>query len=464
MNDRILSFMKKNELIKPNATVLVGVSGGPDSMALLHFLVSIRNDWNLNLIALTVDHQLRGEESKEDLHFVKETCEKWNVEFYGTSLDVPSYKIDKHVGTQLAAREMRYQFFFQQMEKYEADYLALGHHGDDQIETMLMGFVRSANSRAISGMPVKRSFNNGEIIRPFLPVTKDEISKYCQKNSIPSRLDPSNLTTDYTRNYFRHHVLPLLKLQNGNIHRTVQQLSKSMQSDDDYMTKETKKLVGSVIFFNEKEKSTTLDIDLFQGYHDALQRRAYHLILSYLYDELPKNLSYMHEEQFFALLNSQTANGKLDFPDQLKVEKSYRTLIICFESNLPQASPFHEVLSIPGNVVLPDRSVLKADIKENSEAIGQETYSCGKNQIVLPLHIRTRKPGDRMRWKGLKGSRKIKDIFIDEKIPVKQRDSWPIVTDDTGEILWLVGLKKGEPINQSKDTSFIQLYFREATL
>lgn len=458
MKESVLSFINKNQLIEPNTTIVVGVSGGPDSMALLHFLNSIKDEWNLKLVALTVDHQLRGEESLADLHFVENVCKKWNIPFCGTSVDVPSYKEEKRVGTQVAAREMRYQFFFEKMGEVNADYLALGHHGDDQIETMLMGFVRSATSRSLSGMPVKRAFNHGMIIRPFLCVTKHDISVYCQKYAIESRIDPSNLTTDYTRNYFRQFVLPLLKKQNNNIHTTVQQLSKSLQSEAAYLTQEAEKLVSQVVSL--KKNCATLNIDLFQGYHHALQSKAYHLLLDYLYDELPKNLSYMHEEQFFALLTSQTANSKLDFPHQLKVEKSYRTLTICFEDTLLQESPFHQILSIPGKLLLPDGSVLETAITEDSYQQGKQFYSCGKNQIALPLHIRTREPGDRMSWKGLNGSKKIKDIFIDEKVPARLRNSWPIVTDNNGEILWLVGLKKGAPRKQTNDTSFIQLYFR----
>lgn len=257
MKDSVLTFIKQNGLIEPNSTILVGVSGGPDSMALLYFLHSIREEWNLHLVALTVDHQLRGEESKEDLRFVETRCNKWEIEFCGTSLDVPSYKERKHVGTQVAAREMRYQFFSEKMKEYSADYLALGHHGDDQVETMLMGFVRSTNSRAMSGMPVKRPFTNGMIIRPFLGLTKNKIKDYCQKHDIPSRLDPSNLETNYTRNYFRKYVLPLLKKQNSNIHTTVQQLSKSLQSDEDFLTLEAERLVERVVSFHTREKSAS---------------------------------------------------------------------------------------------------------------------------------------------------------------------------------------------------------------
>ncbi|MFZ3579246.1 tRNA lysidine(34) synthetase TilS [Virgibacillus sp. DJP39] len=464
MEDSVLTFMKLNGLVKRNTTILVGVSGGPDSMALLYFLHSLKEKWNLKLVALTVDHQLRGEESKDDSRFVKKMCEKWNIEFCGTSLDVPSYKKSNHVGTQVAARELRYQFFSEKMYAYNADYLALGHHGDDQIETMAMAFVRSANSRAMSGIPVKRPFSCGTIVRPFLGITKKEIKRYLQSNEIESRLDPSNLETDYTRNYFREYIIPLLKSQNNNIHYTVQKLSMYLKSDEDYLTNEAQKLLYQDVLLNENDKSASFNIDLFQSYHTALQRRVYHLILKHLYDELPKNLSYMHEEQFLSLINNQKANGRLDFPHDLKVIKSYRTLTICFEKNLSESTPYHEVLIIPGQVLLPNGTIIQAQFTEEQYKESKDYYLCNKNQVALPLHIRTRKTGDRMTWKGLSGSKKIKDIFIDEKIPTGLRDTWPIVTDNNGEILWLVGLKKGGPINQTEDASFIQLYLEKATM
>lgn len=199
MENIIASFIKRHQLLRKNTTVLIGVSGGPDSMALLHFLYSIRETWNLRLIAVGVDHQLRGAQSLADLHYVSEVCLKWNIKFVETSIDVPSYKRDRRIGTEIAAREVRYQFFAEQMDNFQADYLALGHHGDDQVETMLMGLVRSANSSAFSGIPVKRTFATGQIIRPLLCVTKATIQAYCKKNQINPRMDPTNLETKIGR-------------------------------------------------------------------------------------------------------------------------------------------------------------------------------------------------------------------------------------------------------------------------
>ncbi|MGP4063283.1 tRNA lysidine(34) synthetase TilS [Oceanobacillus sp. M65] len=464
MKNTILSFIKGKQLLTMNATVLIGVSGGPDSMALLHFLKSLRKEWQLKLIAISVDHQLRGEESLEDLHYVKEMCKQWDIQFVGTSLDVPAYKETHHLGTQIAARELRYQFFAEQMQRFNASYLALGHHGDDQVETMLMEFVRSASSNTLSGIPVKRTFATGRIIRPFLCVTKKEIEAYCVAEQIVPRIDPSNNEINYTRNYFRKQVLPLIKEKNSNIHTTMQHLSETLQEDENFLQMEAKNMVKAVVGTNLSNCEAMFEINSFKQYPRALQRRAFHLILNYLYEDLPKNLSYVHEAHFFSLLQSEKSNVQIDFPHHLKLEKSYANVRFYFETQQEQGGTFHNIMEIPGKVSLPDGSTVTALSVNKCTEEDELTYFCSMDQVALPLHIRTRQFGDKMRWKGLNGSKKVKDIFIDAKIPRNERDTWPIVTDNNGEILWLIGLKKGYPKRKSNSASYIQLHYENGNM
>ncbi|WP_235792959.1 tRNA lysidine(34) synthetase TilS [Virgibacillus salidurans] len=463
MKSSVTAFMKKHQLLTKGATVLVGVSGGPDSMALLHFLCSIRKEWELRLIAISIDHQLRDTESEADLGYVSKMCDRWNVTFIGTSLDVPSYKQEKQVGTQIAARQMRYGFFAEQMEKYEADYLALGHHGDDQVETMLMGLVRSANSSDFSGIPVKRDFVTGCIIRPLLGVTKKEINTYLEASEIIPRIDPTNNETIYTRNFFRKKTIPLLKEKNSNIHTTVQHLSETLGEDEQYLRAQAGKVFNEIVELDEEGTLAAFEIDVFQAQHSALQRRIFHLILNYLYNRLPKDLSYVHEEQFFALLQSDKGNVQIDFPAHLKLEKVYGKLIFNF---LPEEAPpsFHKTLEVPGRVDFPDGSTVTAFYNNTYYGQDKHSYFCNKEEIALPLHIRTRLAGDRMHWKGLEGSKKLKDIFIDAKVPKKDRAKWPILTDNNGEILWLIGLKKGQPDSQKSNTSYIQIIYEKGDM
>lgn len=464
MEKAVLSFIKKHQLLTKGAKVLVGVSGGPDSIALLHFLKEIRKNWNLELIALSIDHSLRGEDSVADLEYVKAKCVEWEIDFHGVTLDVPAYEKVHRLSTEVAARKLRYQFFAEKMTELNADYLALGHHGDDQIETLLMKLVRSASSTAFLGIPVRRKLANGEIIRPLLAVTKKDIEAYCVKYGLKPRIDATNFETVHTRNYYRKHVLPLLKEKNRNIHITAQHLSETLQEDESYLQKEARKVFEKATSVDYEKHSAILEINLFKKHDQSLQRRAFHLILNYLYDEtLPNQLSYIHEAQFFALLRHAEGNVQIDFPNALKLNKAYDKLTFYFDNQHPQLAPFHKTLFIPGSVQLPDLSTVTADLVNCKPLENHFSFYIAKSEVALPLHIRTRKPGDRMSWKGLNGTKKIKDIFIDAKIPIEERKNWPILVDNEGKILWLIGLKKGMS-QEVSDEQFIYIQYEKGNL
>jgi len=461
MKQEVLQFINKHQLLRKNTTVMVGVSGGPDSLALLHLLNSMKEKWQLKLIVVSMDHQLRGEESLADLHYVRDIAKSWGIQFLGASLDVLSFKQETQFSEEVAARKLRYQFFKEQMNDFQADFLALGHHGDDQVETMLMSLTRSANSSAFSGMPLKREFGPGMIIRPLLCVTKDSILDYCEENQLIPKIDQTNFETKHTRNFFRKNLLPLIKEKNNNIHTTIQHLSETLTEDEEFLQSEALKTIKETTDLDLAKKTCTIEINLFMQRPLALQRRAFHLILNYLYDELPKDLTYIHDEHFFSLLQYDKGNARIDFPLNLKLEKSYGRLSFYFSSSYQASdgSSYFKPLDIPGEYKLPDGSAIIAGFVEHPHHDDAFSFTCNITQVALPLHIRNRRPGDKMTWKGLNGSKKLKDIFIDYKIPIRKRSMWPIVVDNNGEILWLVGLKKNYPDPQVKIGTFIQLYY-----
>lgn len=461
IESKLIEYIKWHQLLEQGKTVVVGVSGGPDSMALLSFLNSIRSAWDLTLIALSVEHGLRGQVSLDDLSYVEQMCEEWEIAFEGTSVDVASYKKAHQVGTQVAARELRYSFFREQMEKHQADYLALGHHADDQLETMLMNLARSSTPEALSGIPIRRTFATGMIIRPFLCVTREEIEAYCQSKGIVPRRDASNEDIKYTRNAVRKKISPLIKELNPNVHRGLQHLSTSLMADAEYLAERTRKMVDSIVTFNPDKQEAFFDVKTFKSYPSALQRRAFHLILNHLYHETPKNVSYIHEENFFNLLKQNGGHKKLDLPEQVQVTKSYLDVTFHMADNDSNSHPFRMPLTIPGETILPDDSKLIAKEVSHPDFKGKYTYICNHDHIDFPLYVRTRKSGDRMGWKGLHGHKKLKDIFIDYKVPLSDRDGWPIVTDDNDQILWLIGLKKNQVEQLSTATSYIQLTYEK---
>lgn len=460
MREKVIQFIKEQQLIKQDSTVLVGVSGGPDSLALLHFLSSLKQTYHLRLIVVSIDHMLRGEASKADLAYVQSVCVEWQLEFVSIQVDVNAYKIENKVGTQIAARTLRYAAFAQQMEKYQADFLALGHHGDDQVETMIMSLTRTTNLSALTGIPVKRSFSHGQIIRPFLGVTKKEIETYCGTHQLQPRIDASNQEAYYTRNDIRLNVVPKLKRNNQKIQHTIQLLSKSLQEDEAYITKAAEKAMREFVYFNEADKIVTFSIKKFNEHSVSLQRRIYRLILNYLYKELPDQLTYIHEELFLTLFGVGTSNKTIDFPNELILERSYDQAIIYYQQQAKFAEQLHILIpEVPSTITLPNGATLTAKYADTRMTELPNTYFFSQGQVTFPLHIRNRKQGDRMSWRGLQGTKKLKDVFIDEKVPRKKRDEMYVITDDNDEIIWVIDLKKGKLTSQDATRPFVLLEY-----
>ncbi len=468
VKDAVLTFIKKNQLLHPGATVLLGVSGGADSMALLYFLNSIKAHFKLHLIVVSVDHGLRGKESEADVLFVKNYCEERQITFEAEKVNVLEKRKQEKMGTQLAARELRYHIFANLLKKHQADYVALAHHADDQAETMLMRFVRNATPNALTGIQPKRNFEDGRLIRPFLPLRKMDILNFCKEHEIPFREDPSNQSTDYTRNYYRLKILPLLEEQNPLFSSHMNQLSKRMREEQDYLREQTEAMLKEIVTFSENKKYVHFKIDAFKAYPITLQRRAFHLILSYLYQALPIGLSAIHEDNFLSFLHTERANASIELPRGLFVKKVYDQISLSFTSyQAINQSTLRHSLEVPGEVCLPNGATITASITPHRKQQNESTYeyTCPiYSDSFFPLLIRGRQNGDRIRVRGLLGHKKIKDIFINEKIPKELRDAWPVVETMDGQIIWVVGLKKGEAIQEQKNSpkGYLKLVYRHA--
>jgi tRNA(Ile)-lysidine synthase len=439
LEGKVEAFIKRHSFKLDHKKIVVGVSGGPDSLALLHFLNQTKERRQLTIIVAHVDHMFRGQESFDDALFVKDYCEKIGIPFEMVRINIPEKMKLEGKSSQLAAREARYDFYGKVMEQYDAPYLALAHHGDDQMETMLMRFTRGSTGIARAGMLFTRPFGQGTIIRPFLCLTKNEILDYCQRHELTPRLDPSNEKNTYSRNRFRHEVLPFLKKENPHVHEHFQRFSEELQSDELFLQELTIQKMNTVVKKRETGK-ISIDIDEFLKMPLPLQRRGIQLILNYLYKVKPAALSAVHIDQIVYLIHYGGPSGELDFPGDLKVYRSYRELSFQFQHI--EAQEYSIQLNGPGSVTL-SMGVITAGYTndENPNCAGQ-TALFASDSVNWPLIIRTRRKGDRMTLKGMTGSKKLKDIFIDHKVPVYDRDVWPVITDRNGNILWLPGLKK----------------------
>ncbi|KAB7664963.1 tRNA lysidine(34) synthetase TilS [Bacillus sp. B1-b2] len=439
LEEKVVNYLTRKNVSLLGSSILVGVSGGPDSLSLLHFLWEKEEEWKIKVYAGHVDHMFRGEESLQEAEFVKVFCEQRDIPFLLERVNVPEYIKKTGTSSQLAARECRYQFYERVMKEYKLDFLALGHHADDQMETILMRLTRGSTGKARVGIPFSRSFSTGFIIRPFLCLERDEIEEYCIIHNLQPRRDPSNEKGIYSRNRFRKHILPFLKKENKQVAMHFKRFSEELEEDEVYLRSLAEEKLPLLVT-QKSGNEVVMDISAFLSIAIPLQRRCIQLILNYLYQEMPASLSALHIERIIELLKSPHSSGNIDLPNGLKVKKSYQFLH--FQLNFNPNEPFCYEISKMGELLLPNGYNIKVEYINSEYETNRNCILLDLASVSFPLIVRSKKDGDRMSWKGLKGSKKVSRIFIDEKVPIQERESWPIITDSNGDILWVPGLKK----------------------
>jgi tRNA(Ile)-lysidine synthase len=305
---------------------------------------------------------------------------------------------------------------------------------------MLMRITRGSAGLARAGIPFSRPFEMGTIFRPFLGLERADIQEYCQKHNLSPRIDPSNEKGIYSRNRFRKEVVPFLKRENLHAHEHFQRFSEELRSDETFLQELTVQRMNTVVTKKEESK-ITIDINSFLEMPLPLQRRGIHLILNYLYKVKPASLSAVHIDQVFFIIHHPQPSGQLDFPSGLKVSRSYYSLSFQFQPIEVESYQFE--MTKPGMIILPDGGEIRSEYVEGEfPTVNSHTAFFDASSIKWPIIIRSRRIGDRMTIKGMQGSKKLKAIFIDEKVPVQERNMWPVLTDKEGCIIWLPGLKK----------------------
>ncbi|RSL30050.1 tRNA lysidine(34) synthetase TilS [Salibacterium salarium] len=445
MKPTIEQWIKEKNLINTGDRVLVAASGGPDSMALLHLLKGWEKAWGLQVMAAHVNHGLRTETAVEDERFVQRWCEEKDIPFFSTYVAVEKEMTEYGGSVQGQARRLRYNYLAELMQEQDIHVLATGHHADDQIETILM---KQASGRAVLGDVAMRSirrFKNRLLVRPLLAVTKEDILDYCKEHGISFQQDESNLSDKYTRNRFRHYMLPFLKEEDARVHEHFQQYADWLTEERDYIESQAEKEWASRII-KQNENSVTISTKGMETLPLPLQRRGIHLILKYICVNQIPELSVVHINQFLYLLHQNHSSATLDWPGNISVTQSYDTITFAVK-NIDEGVKTIEpaVLSIPGQTLfagaafsaqyLQDETLLEGEGKEH-------VLVCRSDDLTFPLTIRPRLPGDKIQPLGMKGSKKVNRIFIEKKIPIEQRLNWPVVVDAVGNVLWVPLLKK----------------------
>ena len=306
------------------------------------------------------------------------------------------------------------------------------HHADDLIETILMRIVRGSNIKGYIGFKQETVYENYTLLRPLISVTKQEINDYNIQNKIEYRLDASNFKEKYTRNRYRLHILPFLKEENPHVHQKFLKFSNEMNEIDDYLTESLKDALTKVMVFDK------VNVHEFNKLHVLIKKRVVEYILMGEYQNNLKDITSQHVSKIIELLNSKKSNLTYYLPDNKIFVKSYNE---AYFSKDEQLECKEQILN--DEVILSPTSCIKKITKTNIEK-SNYLLRLNSKEIALPLKVRYKKDGDKISLKNNYGHQKIKDLFINAKIPLKKRKTYSLVVDNNDNILWVPGIKKSK--------------------
>lgn len=426
--------IEKNIELKNKDIIVVGCSTGPDSMCLMDVLLKLREKYQLQLICAHVNHNVRKQSAEEEA-FIQEYCIKNHVML--EKMKIEKYSDDNFHNE---ARNIRYHFFEDVVHKYRADYLVTAHHGDDLIETILMRIVRGSNLQGYSGFHKEIDMGDYKIVRPLIDYTKEDLEEYDSLNKVPYFIDESNHKMKYTRNRYRKNVLPFLKEEDQNVHLKFLKFSENLEETSRYISKERDQSLKKIL--TKQGKINILD---FKGLDRYIQKEILYYILEDFYQDDLVLVSDKHIDLLFYLIYSDKSNLEVNLPNEILAIKSYNEFYLTRETD--EITEYEIEFNTYAD--LPNKHHIKK-IEDPEETSNNICRLCSE-EIRLPIIIRTRKIGDKMSVKGLNGKKKVKDIFIENKIKIGQRDTWPIVVDSEGRILWIPGLKKSKFDKQKQE-------------
>lgn len=411
-------------LLKERDAIVLAVSGGPDSIFLLYLLNRLKKELDLKIIIAHVNHNLR-DESLEEASFVENLCESFDLRY--EYMEILEYSNDN---LESEARYKRYAFFKDLVKKYNAQYLMTAHHGDDLIETIMMRIVRGSSIKGYSGFREIIEMDNYKIVRPLITLSKDLIVKYLDDNNIKYYVDKSNFSLEFTRNRYRMNLLPFLKSENSNVHKKFLKFSQELFLINDFLVNYIENILKDI------KDSKGINISKLLVFDDFLIKKIIEYEFSLVYVEDLFLINDKNTSQIMKLIKSNNSNGAISLPNNYLAIKDYNYFRIELnKESLDYEMILDDYLEVPSGVI---KKIRDNNLKNNY------IIRLNSRDIVLPLKVRNKRNGDKIMVKNLNGSKKIKDIFIDEKILKSKRDSYPLVLDSENKILWVPGVKKSK--------------------
>lgn len=460
--ERVLNFIREHNLVSHGENLLVGVSGGPDSVCLLHLLISLRDKLGVNLYLAHLNHGLRGVESEADARYVSDLAHRFDLPAI-----IEQREIHPGQGSlEEVAREVRYRFFAQAANSVGASKIALGHTKDDQVETILMHLLRGAGATGLRGIQPLSRWNSLVLVRPLIEVERRETEAYCLEHDLAPRCDSSNLSLSYLRNRIRHQLIPLLQSYNPNVNEVLLRTARLSAEESAFFEEQVSQVWHQLV--KEEREGLILDSSKLASLHPALQRWLLRAALKRLLGDL-RDIEEKHIESMRAAL-SWSAGKRLSLPRGLVLSTEYGRWVISADPAISCPLPALEGeyrLKVPGETLLPGWRVV-ATISEAKSQEVEPWSACLDFEVAgKDLVVRKRKPGDRFQPLGMSQPKKLQDFLVDAKVPQSWRDRLPLVCS-AHHILWVVGWRIDERVKISENTrkilclEFTNLHYTDA--
>lgn len=454
MINKIMNTINKNSMFQDGDKVIVGVSGGPDSMSLLNVLNTMKKELNISLVAAHINHCLRGEEADKDEELVKKFCKQMDIEFFSKRIDINRLAKELSISCEMAGREARYKFFEEIKEYTGAQKIALAHNANDVAETILMRIMRGTGIEGLVGIkPIRDEI----FVRPLIEITRDEIERYCEENNVPTRIDKSNLESIYTRNKVRLELIPYIKTNfNSDIINILNRLAHTVKEDNDCLEGIATKLYKKYSYI--KDNKVIIYKEAFSEHEAIITRIIRNAII-----DVKGSLYNLEKVHIYDIINLQekSTGKRINLPQGIVVANEYGNIEIKIKDKIKENMVKEYVLNVGHNNI--NELNIEVDIKNMTLAqISKDNFNkndyvkyfdvdkIGNNAILL----RYRKNGDRFVPFGMKGKKKIKDLFIDLKVPQDKRDRVPLICFGE-EIAWIVGYRIGEDFKIDENTKNI---------
>lgn len=448
--DIFKNTIKCHNLINKGDKIIVGLSGGADSCCLLHLLLSLSDEYELSVCAAHVNHNLRAE-ADADCEFVKNMCDRLNVPCYVKSADVRAYAALHRLSEEDAGRQIRYAFFDKLAEFIGADKIATAHNRNDNAETIVMNFMRGSAVSGLCGIPYSRG---KRIIRPILDLPRTYIEQYCVGKNIDYVTDKTNYETVYTRNKIRLELIPYIENNfNSAFVSRVTANSDIISSENDYIQAQSDIAYSDTV--SKTDNGCAVDLKAFSKLHTALKRR---VVIKALQNVLGSagNMSGKYIDTVLSFADTARTGKSIDLPDNVTVVISYGKLYM-EKKPKNENSDFCLPLTFGKNVIngfCIEMSHCTAAKKSNADTIYIRADIDG-------LCVRNRQNGDFFYPVGMTGKKKIKDFFIDLKIPSRLRNTIPILTTGYDEIIWVVGKRADRRFLADLGSECIRITFTE---